>query len=135
MLLIPDRMEWEAFNIRYVSVGWRGRAPPLLWQMLNPGASSFAEQREDLSTIARWMPEGAKVILLGDRAFGTGVLALVYTWLCCGGLGRRHRPAPPGRQPAATYVEPLADGAASGQPTAGLGTVVVIPRASSRPDI
>jgi hypothetical protein len=58
-----------------VRVGWWGRALPLLWQVLNPGASSFAQQREVLGTVAGWPPEGAQVILLGDREFGTGVLA------------------------------------------------------------
>jgi hypothetical protein len=90
MLLILDRTEWDAFNILYVSVGWRGRALPLLWQMLNPGASSFAQQREVLGTVAGWLPEGSQVILLGDREFGTGVLAqwsLAQGW----GLGLRLR--------------------------------------------
>ena len=41
VLLILDRTEWNAFNILYISVGWRGRALPLMWQMLGPGASSF----------------------------------------------------------------------------------------------
>ncbi|HZA22862.1 MAG TPA: IS4 family transposase [Dehalococcoidia bacterium] len=90
VLLILDRTEGDAFNILYVSVGWRGRALPLLGQMLNPGASSFAEQREVLGTVAGWMPQGAQVILLGDREFGTGVLAqwaLGQGW----GLGLRLR--------------------------------------------
>jgi len=72
LLLILDRTEWGAFNILYVSVGWRGRALPLLWQMLSPGASSFTHQRAVLSTVASWILGGAQVILLGDREFGTG---------------------------------------------------------------
>jgi hypothetical protein len=86
VLLILDRTEWDAFNILYVSVGWRGRALPLMWQMLDPGASSFVEQRDLLSTVVYWMPEGAQVILLGDREFGTGVLAqwvLTQGWGLC----------------------------------------------------
>ena len=86
VLLILDRTEWNAFNILYVSVGWRGRALPLMWQMLNPGASSFAQQREVLDTVAGWLPEGAQVILLGDREFGSGVLAqwaLDQSWGLC----------------------------------------------------
>jgi hypothetical protein len=70
-----DRTEWGDFNIRYVWVGWRGRALPLLWGMLGPGASSFAEQKALLGTVAGWLPPGADVLLLGDREFGTGVLA------------------------------------------------------------
>jgi hypothetical protein len=73
--LTLDRTEWSAFNVLYVCVGWRGRALPLLWRMLAPGASSFAEQKELLEVVAGWVPKGAQVLLLGDREFGTGVLA------------------------------------------------------------
>jgi hypothetical protein len=73
--LTLDRTEWGDFNILYVCVGWRGRALPLLWRMLGPGASSFAEQKELLGVVAWWLPPGARVLLLGDREFGTGVLA------------------------------------------------------------
>jgi hypothetical protein len=73
--LTVDRTEWGTFNILYVCVGWRGRALPLLWGMLGPGASSFAEQKELLAVVARWLPPRANVLLLGDREFGTGVLA------------------------------------------------------------
>ena len=73
--LTLDRTEWRDFNILYVCVGWRGRALPLLWGMLAPGASSFAEQKALLAVVASWLPSGARVLLLGDREFGTGVLA------------------------------------------------------------
>jgi hypothetical protein len=72
--LTVDRTEWGAFNILYVCVGWRGRALPLLWGMLGPGASSFAEQKELLAVVASWLPKRAEVLLRGDREFGTGVL-------------------------------------------------------------
>lgn len=73
--LTVDRTGWGDFNILYVCVGWRGRAVPLLWSMLGPGASSFAEQKVLLEGVAGWLPRGARVVLLGDREFGTGVLA------------------------------------------------------------
>jgi hypothetical protein len=73
--LTRDRTEWSDFNILYVCVGWRGRALPLVWGMLGPGASSFAEQQALLAVVARWLPSRADVLLLGDREFGTGVLA------------------------------------------------------------
>ena len=73
--LTLDRTEWRDFNILYVCVGWRGRALPLLWDMLAPGASSFAAQKALLAVVASWLPAGARVLLLGDREFGTGVLA------------------------------------------------------------
>jgi hypothetical protein len=73
--LTLGRTEWGAFNMLYVCVGWRGRALPLLWRMLAPGASSFAEQKELLEVVAGWLPARARALLLGDREFGTGVLA------------------------------------------------------------
>src|SRR5215813_3786303 len=86
MHLTVDRTEWRDFNLLYVCVGWRGRALPLLWGILGPGASSFAEQKELLAVVARWLPPRADVLLLGDREFGTGVLA---QW------ARRRRQTPP----------------------------------------
>jgi hypothetical protein len=73
--LTIDRTEWGDFNLLYICVGWRGRALPLLWGMLGPGASSFAEQKALLAVVATWLPPRANVLLLGDREFGTGVLA------------------------------------------------------------
>jgi hypothetical protein len=73
--LTVDRTEWRDFNILYVCVGWRGRALPLLWGMLGPGASSFAAQKALVAVVARGLPRRADVLLLGDREFGTGVLA------------------------------------------------------------
>jgi hypothetical protein len=84
--LTLDRTEWRDFNTLYVCVGWRGRALPLLWTMLAPGASSFAEQQALLAVVASWLPPGARVLLVGDREFGTGVLvqwALQQGWGVC----------------------------------------------------
>jgi hypothetical protein len=84
--LTLDRTEWATFNVLYVCVGWRGRALPVLWRMLGPGASSFAEQKELLEVVAQWLPKRAEVLLLGDREFGTGVLAqwaLAQGWGVC----------------------------------------------------
>jgi hypothetical protein len=84
--LTLDRTEWQGFNLLYVCVGWRGRALPLLWTPLGPGASSFAEQQALLAIVARWLPAQADVLLLGDREFGTGVLAqwaLQQGWGLC----------------------------------------------------
>ena len=84
--LTLDRTEWGTVNILYVCVGWRGRALPLLWGMLKPGASSFAAQQALLGLVATWLPKRAHVLLLGDREFGTGVLAhwaLKQGWGVC----------------------------------------------------
>jgi len=84
--LTLDRTEWATGNILYVCVGWRGRALPVLWRVLGPGASSFADQKAVLEAVAQWLPKGAAVVLLGDREFGTGVLAqwaLAQGWGVC----------------------------------------------------
>jgi hypothetical protein len=84
--LTVDRTEGGDFNLLYVGVGWRGRALPLLWCMLGPGASSFAEQKALLAVVASWLPARADVLLLGDREVGTGVLAqwaLTQGWGVC----------------------------------------------------
>jgi hypothetical protein len=84
--LTIDRTEWRDCNLLYVCVGWRGRALPLVWARLGPGASSFAEPKELLAIVARWLPRRAEVLLLGDREFGTGVLAqwaLRQGWSIC----------------------------------------------------
>src|SRR5262245_15315455 len=65
--LTLDRTEWGAFNILYVCVGWRGRALPLRWGMLGPGAASCVEQKALLAVVAQWLPRRADVLLLGDR--------------------------------------------------------------------
>jgi hypothetical protein len=84
--LTLDRTAWKGFNLLYVCVGWRGRALPLLWTPLGPGAASFAEQQALLTVVAGWLPTAAEVLLLGDREFGTGVLAqwaLQQSWGLC----------------------------------------------------
>jgi hypothetical protein len=43
--------------------------------MLGPGAARFAEQKALLAVVGRWLPRRAEVLLLGEREFGTGVLA------------------------------------------------------------
>jgi len=104
--LTLDRTEWGGFNVLYVCVGWRGRALPLLWRMLGPGASSFAEQQALLAVVASWLPPGARVLLLGDREFGTGVLAqwaLQQSWDVCLRL-RAHEYV---RRAGAAYFEML----------------------------
>lgn len=70
-----ERTEWRDFNLLYVCGGWRGRAWPLLWDRLAPGASRVAEQKALLDVVASWWPAGARGLRLGDREFGTGVLA------------------------------------------------------------
>jgi hypothetical protein len=84
--LTLDRTEWGDFHIWYVCVGWRGRALPVRWRRLGLGASSVAAQKELLAVVAAWVPPSARVLLRGDREFGTGVLAqwaLQQGWGVC----------------------------------------------------
>lgn len=73
--LTLDRTEWSTCNILSVCGGWRGRALPLRWDRLAPGAASFAAQKARLAVVAAWVPAGARVLRLGAREFGRGVLA------------------------------------------------------------
>jgi hypothetical protein len=104
--LTSDRTQWGEFNILYVGVGWRGRALPLLWAMSGSGASSFAAQKDLLALVARWLPSGAEVLLLGDREFGTGVLAH-WALRQGGGVGLRRRAHEYGCRAGAVYFESL----------------------------
>ena len=101
-----DRTEWGATDLLYVCVGWRGRAWPVLGRMLAPGASSFVAQKEWLAVVAGWLPPHAQGLLLGDREFGTGVLARgarQQGWGVC----LRVRAQEDVRRAGAAYVEPL----------------------------
>jgi hypothetical protein len=48
------------------------RALPLAWRVrATQGAIGFAEQRELLTRVAAWLPAGTRVVLMGDRFYGT----------------------------------------------------------------
>ena len=48
------------------------RALPLAWRVrATQGSIGFAEQRELLTRVAAWLPAGGKVVLMGDRFYGT----------------------------------------------------------------
>lgn len=105
--LTLDRTEWGDCNVLYGWVGWRGRALPLAWRMLAPGASSFVQQQELLEVVASWMPKGARVLLLGEREVGRGGRAhwaLQQGWDVCLRL-RAHEYV---RRAGAAYFELLA---------------------------
>lgn len=80
--LLEDR-----FNVLMVSLYVRKRALPLVWQVLpHQGSSDYLDWVEILSHLADLLPEGAQVILLGDREFGTADLMSIadgYGWEYC----------------------------------------------------
>src|SRR3954465_13058053 len=52
--------------------GGGGRPLPLAWRVrTTQGSIGFAEQRELIASVAAWPPPGAKVVLMGDRFYGT----------------------------------------------------------------
>ncbi len=73
--LTRARTEGGDCNILSVGVGGRGRALPVLWGRLTPGAASCAKPKALLAVVAAWLPARARVVLVGARELGTGVLA------------------------------------------------------------
>ncbi len=59
------------FNILMLSLYYRKRAIPLVWQMLSHnGSSHFRERQAILTHLASLVPPGSSVLILGDREFG-----------------------------------------------------------------
>jgi hypothetical protein len=59
------------------------RALPLAWRARETqGSIGFAEQRELLTLVAGWLPAGARIVLMGDRFYGSPDLIAL-----CRGLG------------------------------------------------
>ena len=58
-----------------LALRWGERALPLAWRVeRTDGAIGFEIQRSLLGAVAPWLPEQAKVRLLGDRFYGTADL-------------------------------------------------------------
>src|SRR5258708_7524918 len=61
----------ERLNVLMVSLYYRKRALPLVWQVLShPGNSTFKERTAILAHLADLLPAGCTVVILGDREFG-----------------------------------------------------------------
>jgi len=61
----------KRFNILMLSLYYRKRAIPLVWQVLNhAGNSHFRERQALLNHLAALLPPGSHVLILGDREFG-----------------------------------------------------------------
>lgn len=71
LVLILDRVEVaNRFNVLMLAVGFRGRAIPLTWDLLeHKGCCSFAEQRRLLERIEPHLPAFASISLMGDSEF------------------------------------------------------------------
>jgi hypothetical protein len=72
--LILDQMS-ERHQVLMLALRWGERALPLAWRVeQTDGAIGFEIQRSLLGAVAPWLPEQAKVRLLGDRFYGTADL-------------------------------------------------------------
>lgn len=79
----------DAHQILMVSLRVGGRALPLAWRMKKTqGAMGFSEQKSVLEAVAKLLPEGAAVMLMGDRFYGSPAL---IEWLRSQGWGWRLR--------------------------------------------
>lgn len=75
ILVIDQTHISKNLELLMVSVRWEQRGMPLLWcvKKIN-GNIGFEEQKRLLDQVATWVPEKGKVILMGDRFYGTADL-------------------------------------------------------------
>lgn len=71
----------DQFNILKVTLYWRKRAIPLVWQVLpHQGSSGYADWVAVLAHLKTLMPPDAQVTVLGDREFGTADMMALARW-------------------------------------------------------
>jgi Transposase DDE domain len=70
-LALDTTMLWNRYCIVRLSVIYRGRAVPLVWQVLDHGSSSVAYEAYEalLDAVPPLLPPGVKVVVLADRGF------------------------------------------------------------------
>jgi hypothetical protein len=73
VVLIVDQSQvsvWHQMLMLSVRVG--ERALPLAWRVcMSQGSIGFAEQKALITGVAAWLPPDSKVVLMGDRFYGT----------------------------------------------------------------
>lgn len=89
ILMIDQSKVNDEHQMLMVSLRVGGRALPLAWHMKKTqGAIGFSEQKSVLETVAKLLPEGAAVMLMGDRFYGSPAL---IEWCRSQGFGWRLR--------------------------------------------
>lgn len=74
-LILDQSRASERHQILMLALRWGERALPLAWRVEETeGPIGFAVQKPLLDTVAAWLPEAARVRLLGDRFYGTPAL-------------------------------------------------------------
>jgi hypothetical protein len=71
LVLLLDRTEWKHANYLCLALPFRGRALPVAFLLLSgPKATHVSELRELLTPVAKALPPGRPVVIVGDREFG-----------------------------------------------------------------
>src|ERR671917_1474693 len=74
-LILDQSKMSDRHQVLMLALRWGERALPLAWRVeQTDGAIGFETQRSLLGAVAPWLPEQAKVRLLGDRFYGTADL-------------------------------------------------------------
>jgi len=74
-LILDQSRASERHQVLMLALRWGGRALPLAWRVEETeGAIGFGVQKGLLDTVAAWLPEAARIRLLGDRFYGTPAL-------------------------------------------------------------
>ena len=76
LVLMIDQSKVNAtLEMLMVSIRLRKRAVPLFWVVKETkGGIGFSEQKGLLEVVRGWLPEGCRVMLAGDRFYGTAAL-------------------------------------------------------------
>ena len=89
IIMIDQSKVNDEHQMLMVSLRVGGRALPLAWHMKKTqGAMGFSEQKSVLEAVAKLLPEGAAVMLMGDRFYGSPAL---IGWCRSQGFGWRLR--------------------------------------------
>ena len=89
LVMIDQSKVNDAHQMVMVSLRLGERALPLSWRMKKTqGSIGFAEYRKALEAVAALLPEGARVMLMGDRFYGSPAL---IAWCRARGWGWRLR--------------------------------------------
>lgn len=89
VLILDQTKISDRFQVLMLALRFGDRALPLAWRVVaTDGAIGFETQRELLAAVAPWLPAQARVLLMGDRFYGTPDL---ITWCQEHGWGYRLR--------------------------------------------
>jgi len=70
-LALDTSMLWNQYCLIRLSVGYRGRAVPVVWEVIEHGSSSVTHAAYEalLEAVPALLPAGVKVVFLADRGF------------------------------------------------------------------